>query len=206
MSDNYVPPQHQKDGFHCPHCGAYSQHLWETITFNSAVVNGDISQCSRCGNHSMWVDGQLQYPDYSTAPKPHEHMPDDITDDFNEARQVVDDSPRAAAALLRLALQKLLEDHLDTPGDGIYNDIGHLVDEDEIQPRVQKMLDGVRITGNNSVHPGRMDMDDNREIALALFKLLNYTVDETIGRDKEVEDFWEMLPEEDKEGVENRDN
>ena len=133
-------------------------------------------------------------------------MPDDISDIFSEARQVVDDSPRAAAALLRLTLQKLLEDHLDTPGDGIYNDIGHLVDEQEIQPRVQKMLDGVRITGNNSVHPGRMDMDDNRETALALFKLLNYTVDETIGRDKEVEEFWEMLPEEDKEGVENRDN
>lgn len=147
----------------------------------------------------------MYYPESTSAPLPHSHMPEDIQDDYEEAREVVDSSPRAAAALLRLAIQKLLENHLETPGDGIFQDIGHLVENGEIHPTVQKMLDGVRITGNNSVHPGRMDMRENTETAMALFKLLNYIIDSTIGRKKEVEEFWETLPEEDRNWVSDRD-
>ncbi|WP_048077253.1 DUF4145 domain-containing protein [Halorubrum sp. AJ67] len=205
MDDNYVAPKYKEDGFNCPHCGAYAQIMWSTMAYNQRKIEGDISKCNRCGNYSLWMNRKLCYPRTPSASKAHEHMPDDITGEYNEARNVVDESPRAAAALLRLALQKLLENHLDTPGDGIHHDIGHLVDENEIRPRVQKMLDGVRITGNNSVHPGEMDMEDDRDTALALFKLLNYVVDETIGRDKEVEEFWDTLPEQEKEWVEDRD-
>jgi len=133
-------------------------------------------------------------------------MPEEVARDFNEAREIVDSSPRAAAALLRLGIQRLLENHLETPGNGINNDIAHLVEDGKIGNRTKKMLDGVRITGNNSVHPGRMEMDDNSEMAHALFKLTNYIVDQTLGRDKEVEEFWESLPEEDREGVRNRDS
>jgi hypothetical protein len=63
----------------------------------------------------------------------------------------------------------------------------------------------VRITGNNSVHPGRMDMDDNREMAEGLFMLLNEIADEAIARDKRIDGFYESLPEDDLKCIENRD-
>ncbi|WP_410764751.1 DUF4145 domain-containing protein [Haloferax sp. DFSO60] len=205
MSGKEVSPEFQKRGFNCPHCGAFAKQEWDQTTFGRVKTQIFLSKCTKCGDKCVWRDKKIYYPKSTTAPKPHDVMPDDLRRDYSEAAEVVDSSPRAAAALLRLGIQRLLEDHLDTPGDGIYQDIGHLVEENEIHPRTQKMLDSVRITGNNSVHPGEMDMDDNHEVALALFKLFNYVVDETIGRDKEIEEFYNTLPENHKQGVENRD-
>ena len=133
-------------------------------------------------------------------------MPESVKRDYNEARAVVEDSPRAAAALLRLGVQRLLENHLGAEGSSINDYIGYLVANDKISPRIQRALDAVRITGNNSVHPGRMDMDDNREMAEGLFTLLNEIVDEAIARDKRIDSFYEKLPSDDLEGVENRDD
>lgn len=133
-------------------------------------------------------------------------MPNDVRRDFEEARLVVDDSPRSAAALLRLAIQRLLDNHLEVEDGRIYDQIGSLVKQNRISPPIQRALDSVRVVGNNSVHPGEMDMDDNRDTALALFKLVNVIVDETIGRDERIDDFYDTLPEGPKEGIENRDS
>lgn len=133
-------------------------------------------------------------------------MPNDVRRDFEEARLVVDDSPRSAAALLRLAIQRLLDNHLEVEDGRIYDQIGSLVKQNRISPPIQRALDSVRVVGNNSVHPGEMDMDDNRDTALSLFKLVNVIVDETIGRDERIDDFYDTLPEGPKEGIENRDS
>lgn len=41
------------------------------------------------------------------GPVPHAHMPDDVKGLYLEAREIGTRSPRSAAALLRLALEKL---------------------------------------------------------------------------------------------------
>jgi len=46
-------------------------------------------------------------PNVSNAPLPHEDMPDDVKEIYEEARQVSVFSQRAAAALLRVSLEKL---------------------------------------------------------------------------------------------------
>jgi hypothetical protein len=132
-------------------------------------------------------------------------MPDEVERDYEEARRVLGDSPRAAAALLRLAIQRLIEDELDAEGGTLYQKIGDLVERDRVSPRIQRALDAVRVIGNNSVHPGKMDMDDDRETANALFGLTNAIVEETLGRDSMIEGVYESLPEGALDGIEQRD-
>jgi hypothetical protein len=67
-----------------------------------------VSYCERCEGYCVWINEVLVYPPYSTAPMPVADTPVDVKADFMEAREVFDRSPRSAAALLRLGLQKLM--------------------------------------------------------------------------------------------------
>ena len=96
-------------------------------------------------------------------------MPDDIKLDYNEARTILGRSPRGAAALLRLAIQKLCK-HLGQSGANINGDIKALVAAG-LPPKVQEALDTVRVIGNESVHPGQIDIRDDVETAIKLFPI-----------------------------------
>jgi len=203
-------PSEGADVFRCPHCHAFSQQYWQDVDWsarrvsNQAIV-GSLSRCSRCSSFTIWVDDEMYYPKASTAPHAHEEMPENVRRDFDEARLVLDDSPRAAAALLRLTIQRLMENHLGADGYSLDDEIGNLVEDGDISPRLQRALDGVRVIGNNSVHPGEMDMDDGRDTAESLFMLVNEIVDEAIARDIRIDDVYESLPDDYLEGIEDRD-
>jgi len=106
-------------------------------------------------------------------------------------------------ALLRLALQKLCAE-LGKPGKRIDDDIAALV-QDGLSPGVQKALDAVRVIGNNAVHPGAMDLRDDRETATALFGLLNFIVEQMITRPKELDAIYGALPESVRDRIAQRD-
>lgn len=133
------------------------------------VNNIHISLCFSCESISIWRYGNLIYPPLIFEVEPNSDLPDDIKADFDEARSILDLSPRGASALLRLCVQKLCK-HLGQPGKNINKDIASLV-KDGLDTKIQKALDIVRVTGNNAVHPGKMDLKDNREIAKKLFKV-----------------------------------
>lgn len=139
------------------------------------------------------LDYILAYPAMSQAPSAEENMPEDIKVDFEEARQVFESSPRAAAALLRLCVQKLCHELLGKKGD-IHKQIGELVDKG-LPPRVLKAFDTIRIFGNESVHPGTVNLNDTPEVALALFSLLNMAVRHCITEEKELEAIRALTPE-----------
>lgn len=202
-------PTEGAEAFDCPHCGIYAEQSWQEVNWSLTRGHnevGCISRCASCREHTIWIDGKMFYPKGSTAPDAHEEMPLAVKRDFNEARLVVEDSPRAAAALLRLAIQRLVVNELEAEGGSLYQQIGNLVEEGDISPRIQRALDSVRVIGNNSVHPGEMDMDDNRETAEALFMLINEIVDEAIARENRIDAVYENLPEGALEGIENRDS
>ena len=131
-------------------------------------------------------------------------MPDDVKRDFLEANEIIDKSPRGAAALLRLCVQKLMS-HLGEKGDNINDDIASLVRKG-LDARIQKALDVVRVVGNNAVHPGQIDLNDDKTIAAKLFGLVNIIVKSQITQAKHIEDMFDaVVPDTVKAQIEKRD-
>lgn len=210
MKNNYVPPTFEKASFTCPHCGVLSIHVWNDIAerYYDEKLFGQIytSECqnSECNKYCLWINKKMERPDKEGIQLPNEDLNKDIQDDYTEASTIVNKSPRGASALLRLSIQKLCV-QLGEPGKDINIDIGSLVRKG-LRPSIQKSLDIVRVTGNESVHPGVIDMKDNKEVALKLFELVNLIAEVMISEPKRIDELYEkVIPEDKKQGIESRD-
>lgn len=170
---------------------------------DSGVENLHLSECYNCRKIAVWVNERLVFPEHKTTTQPNSDLPDQIIRDYEEARSIVDLSPRAAAALLRLAIQKLCA-HLGESGKDLNNDIKNLVAKG-LDPVVQQSLDIVRVIGNESVHPGTIDLNDDRETAIRLFDLVNAIADQMISHPKKVREMYGKLPEAKRKAIEARD-
>jgi hypothetical protein len=169
----------------------------------SEMINLHLSQCYSCKEFSVWHHDRVLFPHKTYEIEPNSDMAEDIQRDYNEARAILDLSPRGAAALLRLCIQKLCK-QLGQPGKNINDDIGNLV-KAGLDVRVQKILDTVRVIGNESVHPGVIDLRDDRETAAKLFELVNRIAYDTITHKKEVDALYDSLPERKRKDIERRD-
>jgi hypothetical protein len=167
------------------------------------AVNLHMSECFNCGKIAVWVHERLIYPSERVGPEPNEDLPEDVQMDYEEARSIVDVSARGAAALLRLGIQKLCR-HVGEGGKDLNEDIGNLVKKG-LLPRIQKALDVVRVIGNEAVHPGVIDLRDDRDTANRLFGLVNAIADQMISNPRTVEELYAKLPEGKRRGIEERD-
>src|SRR5262249_24749132 len=112
-------------------------------------------------------------------------------------------SPRGSAALLRLAIQKLCA-ALGEKGKNIDDDIASLV-EKGLSPLQQQALDAVRVIGNEAVHPGTLDLKDDRDTATKLFDLVNIIAEQMISNPKHVKKIYEKIPQKKRKAIERRD-
>lgn len=165
--------------------------------------NLHLSKCYNCKKVAVWVHDRLLFPAVKSGVLPNVDLSDDILRDFEEAREIVNASPRGAAALLRLCIQKLCK-HLGEKGKNIDDDIAALVKKG-LNPLVQQSLDIVRVIGNEAVHPGELDLRDDRDTALRLFDLVNTIAEQMISQPKVVREMYQKLPESKRKAVENRD-
>ena len=167
----YKSPQHKERSFNCPHCSAFAHQVWCQGSFYKEGYQSSpeiyFCFCSHCGEYSLWRNGNMIYPDATGICPPNTDLSKEIQDDFNEARSIVNKSPRGATALLRLCIQKLCI-QLGESGKDINKDIAALVKKG-LPVQIQKSLDVVRVIGNESVHPGQIDLKDNIAIASKLF-------------------------------------
>jgi hypothetical protein len=168
-----------------------------------SVSNLNLSKCYTCGKVAVWVHDRIVFPNRKFGSIPNPDLPDDIRKDFEEARDIVDASPRGAAALLRLCIQKLCK-KLGQTGKDIDADIGALV-KAGLNPLVQQSLDIVRVIGNEAVHPGTIDLNDNRDTALHLFDIVNEIAAQMITHPKRVTELYAKLPEAKRKAIEKRD-
>lgn len=204
----YKPPTYQEDAFNCPFCNAYAKQIWLRAIYHAVggfknLDNADICFCTHCDRYSIWYEEQMIYPDFSGIEPPNEDLNADIKDDYQEAASISQRSPRGAAALLRLAVQKLCI-QLGEKGQDLNIDIGNLVKRG-LPIRVQQSLDSLRVIGNEAVHPGTLDLKDDTETAAALFKLVNFIAEKMITEPKEVEEIYNKLPENKKKQIKERD-
>lgn len=193
--------------FHCPFCGVYAAQTWGSAWQDRGgmfCLDGmNAAVCGLCGEASLWVEDRMIYPLQKQGEPPHGDMPGDVLVIYNEARDVAPISRKSAAGLLRLALQMLV-DELE-PGRGtIDNKIGALVQKG-LDPQVQKMMDVLRVVGNESVHPGQIDLEADGDFVPALFNVLNIIVEQVIARPKHIDELYAMLPEGKRDAIDRRD-
>jgi hypothetical protein len=213
----YAAPEFKKSAFNCPFCDAYSNMVWGQLAHSMFQGWNRVplyaSYCIHCRKISYWqtktnidaeaVSGNMVIPNATIAPLPHPDMPGSVKYDYEEARDICSYSPRGAAALLRLAIQKLCKE-LGESGKNINEDIACLVKKG-LPVEVQQALDIIRVVGNNAVHPGELSSDDVSEVAASLFDLINVIIEDRISKPKKLQKMFDNLPDNARKSIENRD-
>lgn len=207
---NYHPPEYKKQRFHCIHCGVEAEQSWHNFYCWHKFHGGytiheplEFSVCESCKKWSYWYDGMLIVPKSALVPAAHQDMPPECIDDFNEARAIVDMSPRAASALLRLALRKLLI-AVGEDGNNIKKNIANLIDKG-LPAEVQQALASCRMADISATDPGEIVHNDTQDGAYNLFNIINFIVEDRISRPMQIQSLFAQLPESVKKAADRRD-
>lgn len=232
----YITPKYVEEAFNCPRCGVLVPHKWYSINslndqnekptiselnlqserFRGFINNNeryrldwklDLSICTYCKEYTIWENRNIIYPLESNLPKPHDDMFEDVKNIYEEALLVYKHSPRASAALLRLAIETMIPqlEEYKIKKSNLNTMIGELVKKD-IPLYVQQGLDSIRIYGNEGIHPGEINLNEEQETVLFLFELINIMIEELITRRKKINSFYSKLPKGKTEAVTIRDN
>lgn len=226
---NFTPPQFTLDAFNCPYCGAYAAQSWHQLAYrpdarcnkepprkglyfsasggayHSYPLDGlNITACARCQKFSLWLGERIIIPPSTDVEPAHEDMPDSVKVIYDEASEIVNASPRGAAALLRVALEKLTHEIGCDPDKSINENIGGLVAQG-LSPEVINALDIVRVTGNNAAHGANtLLLDDDYDTATTLFQIINYLVEQRISHIRRLSEMHEKFPDGIKRQIEQR--
>ena len=150
------------------------------------------SKCASCHEYLIWFQKENVHPKMLRMPEASDDMPPKVRDIYNEARGVEPASYRAAAALLRLAIEELLNELKIKPKEKkLYFRIKHLQEEGKLPDEVIDGLNAVRIAGNLGVHPGEINLleEDSEATLYQLFDLINFIVDRMISEPKRAEEI-----------------
>ena len=172
-------------------------------TYVTAASSVFVSCCDRCHELALWLGDRCLWPRSGTAPPASRELPGEVRRLYDEADLIAEDSPRGAAALLRLAAEMLCRTVL--PQKAPLNDqIAELVAQG-IDEETQKALDAVRIFGNRAVHTDVWaDSTDGARVVATLFRVVNRIAESLAQRPSEAEQLYRALPFEERAKVERR--
>lgn len=204
----YKPPTFGDGAFNCPHCTAFSRHIWTKLHISQSGYYQEFNDlimayCTHCEKYSLWHFTKMIYPPTGFIEPVNSDLPTEIQEDYHEAASIINQSPRGAAALLRLCIQKLCI-QLEEKGDNINTDIAELVKKG-LPVRIQQALDIVRVIGNDAVHPGMLDIKDDIETATKLFTLINMIAYNRLTEPREISEMYDKLPQTKKDAIDKRD-
>lgn len=203
--------------FECVKCKCYAQHYTNELFYHIGSgsyyrpVNLVRHVCAMCNYESVdayIVDEtnplkygfQRLYPAVVPAcvSSPNPDLPEECVSVYMEAALVFSHSPRAAAALLRLCLQLLLE-HCGRKGpkEDINAAIGRAVAANDLPDYIGAFMDYVRVKGNDAAHANNLAINpvELRENAAYMFNLINEVAKALITLPREGKESIDKLPE-----------
>lgn len=220
----YYPPELNKSEFNCPYCGVYSHQSWYPAIiygersddiyyyladmvrthYKSAGTLSDfsVSECSHCHQLAIWLNDKMLVPRTISVPPPSELLPEKIKELYNEAGTILNDSPRAAGALIRLALELLLK-QVNNNDQKLYDNIDVLIKKG-VPEEIIKAMTLLRHSGNEMLHAGEISIIESRDQVLFLFELFNMIAEDLIERPKRLNEAYNRIPESIRKDVERK--
>lgn len=140
----------------------------------------------------------------ANIPQPNIDLPASCREIFLEAAQIFTPSHRAAAVLLRLCLQQLLE-HLGYKGS--INEMIKEAVKRGVPGHIQQFMDIVRYRGNDAAHSRGLELnpEELRENAAYMFDVINTVAEHLITYPRQALDNYNKLPESIRSQIANRD-
>src|SRR3990167_9034185 len=185
--EKYYLPTHATGQFHCPHCGVYAKQRWAHLSavsdaYTRHYQNGTLSYSSNILGLAITSFNLVE--DWTVSICEHCYG---MVIWFDK----------------KIIYPKKIT--VSAPNEDLNDDIKNLVKKG-LNPKIQQSLDILRITGNNAVHPGEINLEEEPEKVLKLFELINFITEKMITELKEINNFYDTLPENSKKAVEKRDN
>lgn len=215
---DYIPPKFNENAFNCPHCGVYAHQEWfsgvgygnlarqymgdivDVVGIKGELAGMSVSVCSHCHKEVIWLNENILLPRNSPVPPPPEDTPLEVKNIYIEAGKVLNDSPRASGALMRLALELLLR-NIKNNNLPLNDNIKKLV-ESGIPEQLTKALSILRVNGNDIMHTGEIKILENKDDVLYLFNIFNMIVEDLITWPKKLNEFYKKIPESKRKEIE----
>lgn len=133
-------------------------------------------RCPNCTRGVIQLGGKIVYPTGSGI-RPAPNMPENVRTVFEEAQTIANASPRAACAMLRVCLERLV-----TAAGGKGDKLVHKIESLGLTPRMKKLCDACRLVGNEAVHRETFDFSisnpEARALAVNLSAFINRLTEE----------------------------
>ncbi len=134
-------------------------------------------------------------------------MPGAARELFDEARLVLSESRRAAAALARASLEALLKHQFpESQAKNLQTRIGEL--ESKVNSSLWRVLTALRVVGNDSLHGDHDDLvvmyltGDAAEVVEPFFGAINALVEELITQPRKADELYNLIPPAKREAAE----
>ena len=123
-----------------------------------------------------------------------DYIPQQIRDDYEEASQIIDKSPKAAATLLRRCLQGMIRDFWGVSEKRLIDEINAI--KDKVTPSQWKAIDGLRHIGNIGAHMEKdvnLIVDVTSDEATKLLKLIELLLEKWYISRQEEEELYDSI-------------
>ena len=153
----------------------------------------NFSICQNCECTTVWYKKDFVFPRQFPVDQPNEDLDEKIKDLYREAATIFQDSPRAAAALLRVSIELLFK---QLGQKGSLKDCIDELKEKGLSSKIIDALDICRLIGNHAVHPSRIDLEEEPDKVKFIFSLVNDIAEELVTKPRKMaENYGDLLNE-----------
>lgn len=132
----------------CPSCKKLVLHLIHFVVDRRLAPDGRNYREERVD-----ISSRLIRPRIANRPPVPIEVPAQFASDYTEACHVIDDSPKASAALSRRCLQNIIRDNLKIKEKDLSQEIQKVIDNKLLPSDILDSIDGIRNVGNFAAHP-----------------------------------------------------